>query len=184
MRYIVRKPTEPFDPRKRTFGTPEEFYASAPALYDGYDESEAASVVNHELPDVLPLILYTQVGASRASMLGFLDVPSDARIDTNADLPFVMFVEAIPGGIVDKKAIKRNKHFNMKMWMPRVVTPEDSLITPIEVRSTALSVPMRVAARVGKHGGKFAVQFEIGGVTTSIVFQSEHVLDYVTGDGG
>lgn len=179
MRYLVLKPPSPIDLRKVAISSMDHLRELAPPIADCATEEEAVAAVRPMFPDVLPLRIPVVAGSGRLSLLGFLDVKSDARLDLDSTLPFVLFVQPVIEGPGDKKAVKHAREFNMKAWMPPVVTPEDAIITPIEVRSTAMAVPMVVKALVGTHQGKLAVQFEIGGVTNSLVFSSDRVLDIV-----
>ena len=179
MRYLVMKPDHPTDLRKVAIGSMETLRELAPQLADCESESQAVEVIRPMFPDVLPLRIPIIAGSKRLSMLGFLDVPSDAKLDLESALPFVLFVLPVPECKADEKDIKHAREFTMTAWMPKVVMPEDAIITPIEVRSTAMPVPIVTRATVGTYKGKLAVQFEIGGVVSSLVFASDRVLDYI-----
>jgi len=161
MRYLILAPTDPIDPRHLELKSSDALHELAPVVMDCASEKHAAQFVRNRYPEAVAMPVPVTIGSGKTVFLGFVDDPS-RKIDPDAPIPFVMFVQCVP---------QKAAGFTREFWKIPVVKPEMAKTHQIDLRHTDLDVPVFTEARVGTHNGRLAIHVEIGGVEFSIRFQ-------------
>jgi hypothetical protein len=184
MRYQILKPDDPLDPRKHVFDSVGTLLAAIPLVIDTDLESEAAEDVFDRYPNGLAMPVPVKVGSGTVWMLGIIKDIS-TPLNPDAEIPFVLFVQAVAERDRERARISTHMHWNKKLWKTPVAKPRGiSVVTPVELRASDLDNPTIVSALVGvMPDGRCVVYCEHNGVEMSLVFNEPGVGLHKPGGG-
>lgn len=178
MRYLVLKPATPTDPRKLHLVNHDALLAAAPAIADCELESEAVMTVREMYPDAVAMPIPVQIGSGTEWLMAVV-ADSDADVGApEAEIPFVLFVRAVPERGRDKQRIADNASFDRKKWKSPVHHATATTANPfeIELRGTDLDTSVMATAIVGRlPDGRTVITTEVGGIEVSIAFKDRNV---------
>ena len=176
MRYRILKPSSHIDIRKHTFTSLDalEIIACPIGLTPLDSEDEAVVQTRLFYPDAIGMPVAVTVGSGQMWLMAFVDDHADRELDSAAEIPFVMFVRAVPESTRDRLRIAQHAMFDQKKWRPPIHRPlvTGCTVHPVEIRATDLPTPMHASALVGKTAdGSPVIVLEVAGVQMSIRFE-------------
>ncbi len=189
MKFLILRPSDgkTLDPRGLKLASSDALHKAAPVIGEADTEDEAARAVRRLEPDAVPMIFQVPVGSGHMVLLGLLnDQFARQRVNVEAEIPFVMFVQAVPEYDADRQRLKKGHGFTEDTWRLRPVCPDLYESHEVELRATDLRVPAFTQARVGYHNGRLTVFVEVGGIELSMTFTDDLQLverPQIAGDG-
>lgn len=178
MRYELLLPADPktpVDPRRfdaiRSIAD-LNFWLKQHSMHD--IERSAVDAVRQMYPDGLAMPVPVRVGSGTVWLLGIIESIRRQPTDAEDDIPFVLFVRAVPEGERDRDKIKTQAHriFHREAWKIPVAMPAVILDTVrAELRASDLENPNLVSVVVGVTRGRNVLFLEINGVKMSLTFE-------------
>lgn len=175
MKYLILKPTKPFDPRTLKLQTTTDLHAVMPPVIECETEREAVERVRRIIPDGAAMPCPLKIGAVEVVLLGLVDDP-ERQVSADSEIPFALCVQAISQNSGDTYQLKKNPRaiFEAALWRIPPIRPELAEEVNVEVRGTDLSLPIFTTARIGadRHG-RSTIYVDIGGISVSITLTDE-----------
>lgn len=178
MHYIIMRPPAAVDVRKPTFDSYEEMHRAWNVVQVCETEEAAVSQVRLMFPDAVGFPAPVHVGSGQDVVLALLE---RTKTFTLGDvIPFVAIVQAVPENDMDRKSVKKRRHFHGKLWRAPVIKPANGIAMGAELRGNELEVPIRPTVIVGRERGKLVVYVEFGGTSNSIIFDDPRLDVYTS----
>lgn len=131
------------------------------------NETAALKFVRELYSDALAVPIPVEIGSGKVIMLGVVASPTDTvkiREESNAELPFVAIVRAVPETTGERNDLKKREAgvFTMRLWaVPSVDKPTGGIsVVPMTIRAKAQGFPMITDATIGLQHGKVAIHAE------------------------
>jgi len=179
MRYLIMKPSVETDVRKTKFGSTQEMLAAWNVVAECDSEAAAVQSLRWMFPDAVGFPAPVPIGSGHVVVLAFL--AKLQLVDPGGAIPFVAIVHATGDTDIDRRAIKKNRHFDKKLWRAPVIKPTNGQVMPAELRGNELEIPERPTVIIGRERGRLVVYVELNGTANSIMFDDPR-LDVYTSD--
>lgn len=178
MRYLILKASTPSDTRFRTFETVEEFHkAWGGVVSEHKSELEAVTAVRWMFPDAVGFpapVPITSVVSGKVIVMALVE--RMMNVDSQAEIPFVALVHAVSESDTESYLIRKNKHFDRRLWRLMPNRPASGVSYGVELRSNQIDLPIRPQTfLVGRDRGRLVIYVQDGEVENMFVFDDPHV---------